>query len=892
MYCMKNRFFTDIREVLEKAFHEIVVPKWILSLVLFIMVLAGAGMTHGINMFHFPYYEGDEGTYMSQAWAVVNDGQLAPYTYWYDHAPMGWYAIAGYIKLLGGDFFLFGSSLDTGRMFMLFIHLASAGLIFFIVRRLTASAWLGAASVVLFSISSLEIYFQRRILLDNIMIFWVLSAVAIQLAKKEHIWNFVLSGLFLGLAMLTKITAVLFFPALLGAVYFGKHRIIRSFRSVLFVASFGLTYSTYLLYAFIKGELFPSEGSVSFISSFQFQMSRGGGDVPFWDGQSSSMLALQDWILKDPLYMTIAGVVLVLALILAPFKRMLIPFVFGSMLYILFLIRGGVVLNFYVLPLFSLVAILFGLVLSIFSGIFRARANEMRGMLGIVAIVLLFVTFGKYDNKAVFTSDETSQQRKVVQWIKDNLNENQVIIADNFALVDLWDSEYYNEKSFKNADWFYKVENDPAIRDDKYHGDWKNFDYLLVNHEMLRQIERREAPILEQALTHSSPIAKWLPNDDQTFVNEQRFISTNGDWTMMYVINGDTKVVLSEAWNRYKKTFLQSYGQVVDLDTQATTSEGQSYAMLQAAWMNDKETFEGVWLWTKHHFQNRIDDRLFSWKWEGDSLTDAANASDADQDIALALLFGYRMFGNEEYLAEAKAIIQDIWRQEVREINGRLYLLPMNYGSAMQPDGLLFNPSYLSPAWYRIFQEVDSEHDWLRLATDSYAILDGIARASRAMPLPLNWYIVNEKTGRLTPAISPFGAYAREFSYDAFRTLWRVAMDWEWFGATEAERYLQTTSAPLLSLYEKNGGLPTSLSASGRPIETQSTTAINAGYVSALRFATNTEAEKTFYAKFLTYDAEKKSWGSGNYYDSSWAWLGVGLYHHDLLNLWKIRLFQ
>lgn len=889
---MKNRFITDIREVLERAFHEIAVPRWIPSLALFIMVLVGAGMAHGINMFHFPYYEGDEGTYMSQAWSVVKGGQLAPYTYWYDHAPMGWYAIAGYIKLLGGDFFRFGSSLDTGRVFMLFIHLASAGLIFFIVQRLTKSIWLGAASVVLFSISSLEIYFQRRILLDNIMIFWVLAAAAVQLAKKEHIWNFILSGLFLGLAMLTKITAVLFFPAFLGAIYFGKHRIIRSFRSVLFVASFALTYSTYLLYAFIKGEFFPSEGSVSFISSFQFQMSRGGGGVPFWDGQSPFMQLLQDAILKDSLYVSLMGGVLVLALMLAPFKRNIAPFALGALLYVLFLIRGGVVLNFYVLPLFPLVAILFGLILSVLADFFRSQADSMRGVLGMVAIGMLLVTFGTYGNKAIFVTDETSQQRKVVQWIKDNLNEDQVIIADNFALVDLWDEGYYKEKAFKNADWFYKVENDPAIRDTKYQGDWKNFDYLLVNHEMLRQIERQEAPILEQALTHSSPIAKWLPTDDQTFVDEQRFISTNGDWTMMYAINGDTKVVLSEAWNRYKQTFLRSYGQVVDLDTQVTTSEGQSYAMLQAVWMNDKDTFNGVWLWTKHHFQNRLDDKLFSWKWEGDALADPANASDADQDIALALLFGYRMFGNEDYLMEAKAIIQDIWRQEVREINGRLYLLPMNYGSAMQPDGLLFNPSYLSPAWYRIFQEVDPEHDWNRLATDSYTILNNIARTSRNMPLPSNWYIVNENTGRLTYAFRPFGVYASEFSYDAFRILWRVAMDWEWFGTESAQSYLKQMSAPLVTLYKKDGRLPTTLSSSGFPVKNETTTAINAGYLSALRFAPDQTVEKSFYEKFLMYDAEKKSWGSGNYYDSSWAWLGVGLYHHDLLNLWKIRLFQ
>jgi hypothetical protein len=34
---------------------------------LIIAILLIVGLVHGINMFHYPYYESDEGTYMSQA---------------------------------------------------------------------------------------------------------------------------------------------------------------------------------------------------------------------------------------------------------------------------------------------------------------------------------------------------------------------------------------------------------------------------------------------------------------------------------------------------------------------------------------------------------------------------------------------------------------------------------------------------------------------------------------------------------------------------------------------------------------------------------------------------------------------------------------------------------
>src|SRR5260221_13031472 len=83
-----------------------------------------SGVAHAYNMFHFPYYENDEGVYMSQAWALIAKGQLAPYTYWYDHAPGGWILIALWTLLTGG-FFTFGLSVNSGRVLMFILHLLS-----------------------------------------------------------------------------------------------------------------------------------------------------------------------------------------------------------------------------------------------------------------------------------------------------------------------------------------------------------------------------------------------------------------------------------------------------------------------------------------------------------------------------------------------------------------------------------------------------------------------------------------------------------------------------------------------------------------------------------------------------------------------------------------------
>ena len=56
-------------------------------------VLLVAALFTGFNMFRFPNYQPDEGTYMGSAWALFEQGNLSYYTYTYDHPPFGWFQI-------------------------------------------------------------------------------------------------------------------------------------------------------------------------------------------------------------------------------------------------------------------------------------------------------------------------------------------------------------------------------------------------------------------------------------------------------------------------------------------------------------------------------------------------------------------------------------------------------------------------------------------------------------------------------------------------------------------------------------------------------------------------------------------------------------------------------
>jgi uncharacterized repeat protein (TIGR01451 family) len=83
-------------------------------------------------------------------------------------------------------------------------------------------------------------------------------------------------------------------------------------------------------------------------------------------------------------------------------------------------------------------------------------------------------------------------------------------------------------------------------------------------------------------------------------------------------------------------------------------TEGDGYAMLAAAAMADKTTFDGLWLWVHENRMNNVTSyynckpttldyrysRLPGWTQSG-----ANSAADADFDIALALLCAYRQWG-------------------------------------------------------------------------------------------------------------------------------------------------------------------------------------------------------------------------------------------------------
>lgn len=250
--------------------------------------------------------------------------------------------------------------------------------------------------------------------------------------------------------------------------------------------------------------------------------------------------------------------------------------------------------------------------------------------------------------------------------------------------------------------------------------------------------------------------------------------------------------MLQEAWGGYKQTFVQPDGRVVDPTRGGiTTSEGQSYALLRAVWMGDRSSFDTVWRWTAANLQVR-GDGLFVSLWGGGSVQDHNTASDGDSDIALALLYAGRRFGDQAYLTSARAVLTGMWQSDVVALDGMNVLTAGNWATAQQSPGPVINPSYFAPYAYRSFAHEDPAHPWLSLVDSSYTLLDRCTAATLdgtvSAGLPPNWCAISRSTGRVVsfPQIHAADSYG----YDAFRVMWRVAVDAVWNKEPRASTYL------------------------------------------------------------------------------------------------------
>jgi endo-1,4-beta-D-glucanase Y len=220
----------------------------------------------------------------------------------------------------------------------------------------------------------------------------------------------------------------------------------------------------------------------------------------------------------------------------------------------------------------------------------------------------------------------------------------------------------------------------------------------------------------------------------------------------------------------------------------STVSEGIAYGMLFAAYMNDQSLFDGLWLFEQANLDGN---GLMNWAPEGSGPDCRGGATDADEDMAFALVMAGKQWGGQgtlsrSYEQTAIDMIGRIWSTEVFESKW------LRAGDGNWATNTNLNVSYLAPAYYRVFKSVDTNpsDDWSAVVEQTYAtIADSLTGNG------------NESNG-LVPAWCDDSSQSTcrpgspgNYQYDACRTPFRVGLDWCWFGEPRAAAYVQKTSA-------------------------------------------------------------------------------------------------
>jgi endoglucanase len=370
--------------------------------------------------------------------------------------------------------------------------------------------------------------------------------------------------------------------------------------------------------------------------------------------------------------------------------------------------------------------------------------------------------------------------------------------------------------------------------------------------------------------------------------------SSDGDVPLVF----SEKSMLQVLWKNYKSDYLEagSFRAVDKQQNNITTSEGQSYTMLRAVWMDDKTTFDAAYKWTNDNLR-RKNDHLFSWLYgensDGTYSIQTAKggyntANDADTDIALSLIFAHARWNDQNYLNDAKNIVNDLWNTSVITIKGVPYMTAddLEKTSSIKP---IINPSYLAPYSYKIFATIDPSHDWNAVASSSYAVLNATADLpldkQSSDGLPADWVVIDRTTGTIS-APDPSTNLNTDFSYDALRAPWRVALDYQWSNDPRAKAYLDRLGF-LKGEWESKKMIYSDYGHDGSTVSTNEAPAMYGGTIGYFMYSDPADAVDIYNQKIkYLFNSDTNTWKSDmSYYDSNWVWFGMGLYNNLLPNL-------
>jgi hypothetical protein len=462
-----------------------------------------AGIVQAWNMAGSPQRIDDEGTYVAQAWAITNLGELAHYTYWYDHPPLGWIQLAGYAQLTGA-FERWDVAVMAGREAVLVATLISTALLWQLGRRIGFSQVMATGTALLFALSPLALQFHRQVYLDNIATPWLLGALILATSRKHQLAGHVGAAVAFGIAVLTKETYLLALPLVAFVMYRSAWPATRRYTVSVAATMLALVGFGYILFATVKGELIPGPDRVSLLEGIAFQLSSRASSGSVADPDSLIRRTFAMWWQLDQV-LILAGIT---ASLVGLFVGRLRPYAVLVLALVVFMFRPGSYLPVpYIVMLLPFAALLItGVIGWAFS---RLRPGPSAGRASAVAILAAFTVavltaapLWATQLRGFLSTDLDGPTASAQAWVESNISRSDRLIVDDAMWVDLVRSGFERE----NVVWYYKMDTDADVIDASPNG-WRDSDYIITTDSMRTFPE--QFPQVNEALINSEVVASF-----------------------------------------------------------------------------------------------------------------------------------------------------------------------------------------------------------------------------------------------------------------------------------------------------------------------------------------------------------------------------------------------
>lgn len=227
-------------------------------------------------------------------------------------------------------------------------------------------------------------------------------------------------------------------------------------------------------------------------------------------------------------------------------------------------------------------------------------------------------------------------------------------------------------------------------------------------------------------------------------------------------------------------------GYMVDTGNNDVRTEGQSYGMMMAVQMNNKDVFDRIWNWTKTHMyiHEGVHEGYFAWSCNLDGTWRASGpAPDGEEYFAMALFFAANRWGDGDeepfnYSEQARDILRACVHKGSNGREGYPMWNPDNKLIKFIPDCEFTDPSYHLPHFYELFSlwaDPEDSQFWKEAAAASRKFLPTACHPETGLAPEYSFY--DGKPNH----IRGFG----HFFSDSYRVAANLGLDQAWFGVDE-----------------------------------------------------------------------------------------------------------